>query len=44
VEFLNYSNLEILNQGNDSTFCSGSRLEVTDTTLGSYGLLDSIIR
>ena len=28
VEFLYSSNLEILNQGNDPTFCSGLRLEV----------------
>ena len=42
VEFLNYSNLEILNQGNEPTFCSGSRLQVIDITLGSFGLLESI--
>ena len=42
VEFLNSSNLEILNQGNESTFCSGSRQEVIDITLGSFGLLASI--
>jgi hypothetical protein len=42
VEFLNYSNLEILNQGNEPTFCSGCRLEVIDITLGSFGLLESI--
>jgi hypothetical protein len=42
VEFLSASNLEILNQGNESTFCSGQRLEVIDITLGSSGLLDSI--
>ena len=42
VEFLNSSNLEILNQGNNSTFCSGSRQEVIDITLGSFGLLESI--
>jgi len=35
VEFLNSSNLEILNWGNEPTFCSGDRLEVTDITLGS---------
>jgi hypothetical protein len=44
VEFLNYSNLEILNQGNEPTFCSGSRLQVIDITLGSFGLLESITR
>jgi hypothetical protein len=43
VEFLNSSNLEIINQGNEPTFCSGSRLEVTDITLGSLRLLESII-
>ena len=42
VEFLNSSNLEILNQGNESTFCSGYRQEVIDITLGSFGLLESI--
>jgi hypothetical protein len=43
VEFLNFSNLEILNQGNEPTFCSGGRLEVIDITLGSFGFLESII-
>jgi len=42
VEFLNYSNLESLNQGNKPIFCSGSRLQVIDITLGSFGLLKSI--
>jgi hypothetical protein len=42
VEFLYSLNLEILNQGNESTFCIGSRQEVIDITLGSYGLLESI--
>jgi len=41
-EFLNTTNLEILNQGNEPTFCNVSRKEVTDITLGSYGLLESI--
>jgi len=41
VEFLNYSNLEILNQGNEPIFCSGSRLQVIDITLGSFQLLKS---
>jgi len=43
VEFLNTTNLEILNRGNESTFCNGSRLEVIDITLGSLRLLESII-
>ena len=42
MEFLNYVNLEILNRGNESTFRSGSRQEVSDITLGSYGVLESI--
>ena len=41
-EFLNTTNLEILNQGNEPTFCNVSRQEVIDITLGSYGLLESI--
>jgi len=44
VGFLNSSNLEILNRGNEPTFCKGRRLEVTDITLGSLGLLESIYR
>jgi hypothetical protein len=43
VEFLNVLNLEILNWGNEPTFCRGQRLEVIDITLGSFGLLESII-
>jgi hypothetical protein len=43
VEFLNSTNLEILNRGNEPTFCSGGRLEVIDITLGSFRLLKSII-
>jgi hypothetical protein len=43
VEFLNSTNLEILNRGNEPTFCSGGRLEVIDITLGSFRLLESII-
>jgi len=43
MEFLNTTNLEILNWGNAPTFCSGDTLEVIDITLGSLGLLDSII-
>jgi len=38
-EFLNSSNVEILNQGNHSTYCRAGRLEVIDITLGSIGLL-----
>ena len=41
VDFLNSSNLEILNRGSEPTFCSGGRQEVIDITLGSYGLLES---
>jgi hypothetical protein len=43
AEFLNTTTLEILNQGNEPTFCSGGRLEVIDITLGSLRLLDSFI-
>jgi hypothetical protein len=35
------SNLEILNQGNDPTYCSARRLEVINITLGYFGLLES---
>ena len=42
LEFLNYSNLEILNQGNDSSYRSAGRLEVTDNTLVSIGPLESL--
>lgn len=42
VEFLISSNLEILNQGNEPTFCSGHRLELIDIPLQSFGLLASI--
>ena len=42
LEFLNSTNLEILNQGNDSTFCNSRILEVIDITLGSVGLMESI--
>ena len=41
VEFLKSLNLEILNQDDDPTFCSGHRLGVIDITLGSFGLLES---
>jgi hypothetical protein len=43
MEFLNTTNLEILNQGNEPTFCSGGRLEVTGITPGSLSLLENII-
>jgi len=43
VEFLNFSNLEILNQGNEPTFCSACRFQVIDIILGSSRLLESII-
>jgi len=42
VEFLNSSNLEILNQGNESTFCRGFRQDVIDITMRSFGILQSI--
>jgi hypothetical protein len=42
VEFLDASGLEILNRGNEPTFCIGYRSEVIDSTLGSLGLLDNI--
>lgn len=41
LEFLSSLNLEILNRGNEPTFCNVSRQEVIDITLGSYGLLES---
>jgi hypothetical protein len=40
VEFLAASGLEILNRGNEPTFCNGCRSEVIDINLGSFGLLD----
>jgi hypothetical protein len=43
VEFLNTTNLEILNRGKEPTFCSGGRSEVIDVTLGSLMLLESIM-
>jgi hypothetical protein len=39
LEFLSFSNLEILNRGNEPTFCNVSRQQVIDITMGSYGLL-----
>ena len=43
MEFLNSSNLEILNWENEPAFCSGGRFQVIDITLGSFTLLGSII-
>jgi hypothetical protein len=43
VEFLGASNLEILNFGNVPTFCNGHGSEVIDITLGSFGLVESIM-
>jgi hypothetical protein len=42
LEFLNSSNLEVLNKGSEPTFCTTVRREVIDITLGTYELLDSI--
>jgi hypothetical protein len=42
IEFLNSTNLEIFNRGNELTFCTSVRQEVIDITLGFYGILDSI--
>jgi hypothetical protein len=43
MEFLNYMSFEILNPGNEPTFCSCDRLEVTDITLGLHRILETII-
>jgi hypothetical protein len=43
MEFLNTTNLGILNRRNEPTFCSKGRLEVIDITMGSLRLLESII-
>ena len=43
MEFLNTTNLGIINQGNEPTFCSGVRSEVIEITLGSLMLLERII-
>jgi hypothetical protein len=43
MEFLNSTSLEILNQGNEPTVCSGGRLEGIDITPGPLRRLDSII-
>ena len=42
MEFLNSTALEIFNMGSKPTFSTSVRPEVTDITLGSYGLMDSI--
>jgi hypothetical protein len=42
-DFLNSTNLEILNRGNEPTFCSGGRLEVIDITLWFLMFLESLI-
>jgi hypothetical protein len=42
AEFLNSSNLEILNQGSGPTFCSGSTLEMIVNTLGSFRRLENV--
>jgi hypothetical protein len=42
VEFLHASGLEILNRGNEPTFCNGYRSEVIDIPLGYVGLLENI--
>jgi hypothetical protein len=42
MEFLSSSNLEILNRGNQPTFCNAVRQELLSVTLGSCGLLDRI--
>jgi hypothetical protein len=42
MEFLSSSKLEILNRGNQPTFCNAVRQEALDVTLGSCGLLDRI--
>jgi hypothetical protein len=42
LEFINSTNLEILNQGNDPTFCNSIKLEELDISLGSFRLLESI--
>jgi hypothetical protein len=42
MEFLDSSNLEILNRGNEATFSNVSRHEVIDIILGSFRLLERI--
>ena len=41
LEFLNSLNLEILNKGNDATYCSAGSLEVTDITKVFFEFLES---
>jgi len=41
LEYPNSLNLEILNQGNGSIYCSAGRLEVFEINLWSFGLLES---
>jgi hypothetical protein len=36
------TNLEILNRGNDPTFCTGRRLDLVDITLVSFELPGSV--
>jgi hypothetical protein len=43
MESLDTTNLEILNRGNEPTFCSEGRSEVIDVTLGSLRLLENIV-
>ena len=43
MEFLNSSNLEILNWGNEPTFCSSGSLEGIDIKVGALGLLENVI-
>jgi len=42
MEFLNSSNLVILNRGNEPTFCSDGRFYVIDVTLVSLRLLTTL--
>jgi hypothetical protein len=42
LEFLNSSNLVILNRGNDPTYVSAQRLEVIDITLVFFRFLESL--
>jgi hypothetical protein len=42
MEFLNSSNLEILNRGNKPTFCGAARQEEIDITLGSVSSKPSL--
>jgi hypothetical protein len=42
MEFVDSSNLEIPNRGNEATFSNVSRQDVIDITLGSFQLLQRI--